>query len=137
MTPDRHGIPVDRVLYGADQFQRSGAGSASASPLERTRQASRYSTKANHVQMDQRAESSYNAQSDDLTIDEAAIQLRQEAQIINAGDVPIGEVQSSSCADKEAQAGKVQDLLRQPRKPDSRISPYGTTGRGKEIITQP
>lgn len=79
-----------------------------------------------------------NAQSDDLTIDEAAIQLRREAQIINAGDVPITDVTVIIRADKEAQAGKVQDLIKAAQ--DAGFEDFalrGQQGEAKEIITQP
>lgn len=77
-----------------------------------------------------------NAQSDDLTIDEAAVQLRREAQIIRAGDVPIEQVTVIVRADKEVPAGKVQDLIKVAQ--DAGFEDYALRGQqeeAREVIT--
>jgi biopolymer transport protein ExbD len=79
-----------------------------------------------------------SAQTDELTIDEAGVQLRREAQIVRAGDVPIEEVTVIIRADREAQAGKVQDLIKVTQ--EAGFEDFALRGRqdeAKEVITQP
>lgn len=74
-----------------------------------------------------------SAQPEELTIDEAAVQLRREAQIVRAGDVPIGEVTVIIRADKEAQAGRVQDLIKAAQ--DAGFEDFALRGQQDEART--
>ncbi len=79
-----------------------------------------------------------NAMSEELTIDEAAIQLRKEAQIIRVGNVPIEDVTLVIRADKEVSTGKVQDLIKVAQ--DAGFGDFALRGQqeeAQEVITQP
>lgn len=73
------------------------------------------------------------AQSDLLTIDEAAQQLLREAQIIRAGDVPIADVTVIIRADKKAKTGKVQDLIKAAQ--DAGFEDFALRGQQEEVRT--